>query len=109
VLHAAGQRQVVLLANSAGTYLGQDGQDELFAALDARAAVAFIHPADLPGPTVPGVLPFAADLFLDTTRAAYLLGRNGIRRRYPHYQVNPQPCRRVRAVRLAPVGGGDHG
>src|SRR5262249_29214501 len=44
----------------------------------------FIHPADLPGPTVPGVLPFATDFLLDTTRAAYLLVRNGIRRRYPN-------------------------
>jgi len=75
---------VVLLANNAGTYLGQDGQDDLFAALDARAAVVFIHPAELPGPVVPGVLPFAADFLLDTTRAAYLLVRNGIRRRYPN-------------------------
>lgn len=75
---------VVLLANSAGVYLGQDGQHDLFAALDARSAVVFIHPADLPGPEVPGVLPFAADFLLDTTRAAYLLVRNGIRRRYPN-------------------------
>ena len=50
-LHADG---VVLLANSAGTYLGQDGQDDLFAALDARSAVVFIHPAELPGPAVTG-------------------------------------------------------
>ncbi|HZA11176.1 amidohydrolase family protein [Mycobacterium sp.] len=75
---------VVVLANSAGTYLGQDGQQALFAALDARSAVVFIHPADLPGPTVPGVAPFAADFLLDTTRAAYLLVRNGIRGKYPN-------------------------
>ena len=75
---------VVLLANNAGTYLGEDGQGELWAALDARRAVVFIHPADLLGPTVPGVLPFAADFLLDTTRAAYLLVRNGIRRKYPN-------------------------
>lgn len=74
---------VVLLANNAGTYLGQDGQDSLFAALNDRAAVVFIHPAELPGPAVPGVAPFAADFLLDTTRAAYLLVRNGIRTRYP--------------------------
>lgn len=80
-LHADG---LVLLANNAGTYLGQGGQEELWAALDARSAVVFIHPADLPGPTVPGVLPFAADFLLDTTRAAYLLVRNGIRRDYPN-------------------------
>ena len=54
------------------------------ACLYARGAVAFIHPADLPGPVVDGVPPFAADFLLDTTRAAYLLVRNGIRRRYPN-------------------------
>jgi 6-methylsalicylate decarboxylase len=75
---------VVLLANNSGTYLGEDGQDDLFAALDARSAVVFIHPHELPGPTVPGLPPFAADFLLDTTRAAYLLVRNGIRRKYPN-------------------------
>jgi len=75
---------VVLLANNAGTYLGQDGQDELFAALDARSAAVFIHPADLPGPSVAGVAPFAADFLLDTTRAAYLLVRNGTCGKYPN-------------------------
>jgi 6-methylsalicylate decarboxylase len=75
---------VVLLANHVGSYLGEDGQDELFAALDERSAVVFIHPADLAGPTVPGVPPFAVDFLLDTTRAAYLLVRNGIRHRYPN-------------------------
>jgi 6-methylsalicylate decarboxylase len=80
-LHADG---VVLLGNSAGTYLGQRGQDNLFAALDARSAVVFIHPGELPGPAVEGVAPFAADFLLDTTRAAFLLVRNEIRRKYPN-------------------------
>jgi predicted TIM-barrel fold metal-dependent hydrolase len=79
-LHADG---VVLLANNAGTYLGEAGQDPLFAALNDRSAVVFIHPAELPGPSVPGAPPFATDFLLDTTRAAYLLVRNGIRNRYP--------------------------
>ena len=48
------------------------------------SAVVFIHPAELPGPAVPGVLPFAVDFLLDTTRAAYLLVRNGIRQRFPN-------------------------
>jgi 6-methylsalicylate decarboxylase len=39
---------------------------------------------DLPGPAVPGLLPYAADFLLDTSRAAYLLVRNGIRRKYPN-------------------------
>ena len=81
ILNADG---VVLLANNSGTYLGEDGQDDLFAALDARSAVVFIHPHELPGPTVPGMPAFAADFLLDTTRAAYLLVRNGIRQRYPN-------------------------
>ncbi len=80
-LHADG---VVLLANSAGTYLGQAGQDDLFAALDARSAVVFIHPGELPGPAIDGIAPFAVDFLLDTTRAAYLLVRNGICRQYPN-------------------------
>lgn len=80
-LHADG---VILLANAAGSYLGQDGQDALFAALDARSAVVFIHPAELPGPTVDGIVPFSTDFLLDTARAAYLLVRNGICRKYPN-------------------------
>ncbi|MFX0578190.1 amidohydrolase family protein [Nocardia nepalensis] len=81
VLHADG---VVLLANARGTYLGAEGQDELFGVLDDRSAVVFVHPGDLPSDPVPGVPPFAADFLLDTTRAAYLLVRNGIRRKYPN-------------------------
>lgn len=75
---------VVLLANNAGTYVGQEGQDALWDALNDRSAFVFIHPAELPGPPVPGVLPWATDFLLDTTRAAYLLVRNGIRRKYPN-------------------------
>jgi 6-methylsalicylate decarboxylase len=75
---------VVLLANNAGVYLGEDGQDDLFAALDARSALVFVHPAELPGPTVPNIPPWSTDFMLDTTRAAYLLVRNGIRQRFPN-------------------------
>lgn len=83
-LDELGADGVFLLANSVGTYVGATGQDALFAELDKRSAVVFIHPAELPGPRVDGVLPFAADFLLDTSRAAYLLVRNGIRRRYPN-------------------------
>lgn len=75
---------VILLANHAGVYLGEDGQDDLFGALEERSAVVFIHPAELPGPAVPGIAPFVTDFLLDTTRAAYLLVHNGIRQRYPN-------------------------
>lgn len=83
-LDELGADGLILLANAAGVYLGHEGQDGLLEALDARSAVVFIHPAELPGPPVEGVLPFATDFLLDTTRAAYLLVRNGIRRKYPN-------------------------
>ncbi|MFD4599556.1 amidohydrolase family protein [Streptomyces sp. NPDC058464] len=75
---------VTLLANTGGDYLGAAGQDALWRVLDEHGAVAFVHPAELPGPAVDGIPPFAADFLLDTTRAAYLLVRNGVVRRYPH-------------------------
>ena len=82
-LDELGADGVILLANNDGIYLGQPEHEDLFAALDGRCAVVFIHPAELPGPSVDGIPPFAADFLLDTTRAAYLLVRNGIRHRYP--------------------------
>jgi predicted TIM-barrel fold metal-dependent hydrolase len=75
---------IILLTNANGSYLGQPDQEELFAELDRRGAVVFIHPDELPGPSIPGITPFATDFLLDTTRAAYLLVRNEVRRRYPH-------------------------
>lgn len=79
----AGADGVTLLANNRGVYVGSEGQDELFALLDERRAVVFIHPAALPGPEVEGIPPFAADFLLDTTRAAYLLVRNRVVERFP--------------------------
>ncbi|MGW1620437.1 amidohydrolase family protein [Streptomyces sp. NPDC002172] len=74
---------VTLLANNQATYLGAEGQDALWRTLDTHGAVVFVHPAELPAPAVDGIPPFAADFLLDTTRAAHLLVRNGIVRRYP--------------------------
>ncbi|MFJ8113701.1 amidohydrolase family protein [Streptomyces sp. NPDC096132] len=75
---------VTLLANNRGTYLGTEGQEALWRVLDAHGAVVLVHPADLPAPAVEGIPPFAADFLLDTTRAAYLLVRNGVPRRFPN-------------------------
>ena len=83
-LTGLGADGVTLLANNNGSYLGADGQDSLWQVLDEHGAVVFVHPADLPAPPVDGIPPFAADFLLDTTRAAYLLVRNGVPRRYPH-------------------------
>ncbi|WP_063007645.1 amidohydrolase family protein [Nocardia kruczakiae] len=75
---------VVLLANSHGIYLGDPRLEPVMAELDQRAAVAFVHPSDLPGPEVAGIPPFAADFLLDTTRAATNLVLRGVPQRYPN-------------------------
>lgn len=78
VLGAVG---VILLANVGGEYVGASEHDVLFAELERRRAVAFVHPAELPGPRLEWMPPFAADFLLDTTRAAYRLVQSGIVRR----------------------------
>jgi predicted TIM-barrel fold metal-dependent hydrolase len=83
-LHASG---VVLLANTQGRYLGEPGDEPLLAELNRRRAVVFVHPAELPGPTVPGIPGFAADFLLDTTRAAYRLVSSGAMQRYPDLKI----------------------
>ena len=74
---------LILLAHDHGGYLGRRAQDPLFDELDARQALVLIHPDTLPGGGVPDVPPFAADFLLDTSRAAYVLVRNGVTRRNP--------------------------
>lgn len=78
---------VILLANVHGRYLGAAEDEPLFAELERRSVVVFVHPSELPGARVDGVPPFAADFLLDTTRAAYRLVRNGFVRRYPSIKV----------------------
>jgi len=83
-LHASG---VILLANTHGRYLGEPGDAPLFAELNRREAVVFVHPSELVGPQAPDVAPFAADFLLDTSRAAYRLVRNGFMQKYPHLKI----------------------
>jgi predicted TIM-barrel fold metal-dependent hydrolase len=78
---------VILLTNVHGRYLGAPDDEPLFAELDRRSAVVFVHPSELPAPRMDGMPPFAADFLLDTTRAAYRLVRNGIVRRYPSVRI----------------------
>jgi 6-methylsalicylate decarboxylase len=74
-LHADG---IVLLSNYAGIYLGDERLDPIFAELDQRSAVVFIHPTVFTGnaipsgknvgspiPTLPG---FMLEFVFDTTR-----------------------------------------
>lgn len=84
VLGAAG---VILLASTHGQYLGDAEHEPLFAELDRRGAVVFVHPGPILGTAVDGIPPFAADFLLDTTRAAYRLVRNGVVGRFPRLKI----------------------
>jgi predicted TIM-barrel fold metal-dependent hydrolase len=78
---------VILLANHRGTYLGDPAFDPVMAELDRRGALVLVHPADLPGPAVPGVAAAVADFLLDTTRAAINLVLHGAPSRYPNVRM----------------------
>lgn len=74
---------VVLLANNAGSYLGDPAFAPLMDFLNDRRAVVFVHPGELPAEPVPGVPSFTADFLLDTTRTALNLMMSGTMRRCP--------------------------
>jgi predicted TIM-barrel fold metal-dependent hydrolase len=86
-LGALGASGVVLLGSSQGQYLGAPEHDALFAELERRRTVVFVHPSVPPGPSVPGIPPFAADFLLDTTRAAYRMVQREIPRRFPKLPI----------------------
>jgi hypothetical protein len=62
---------VVPPASSVGTNPGEHGQDDLFAALNVRSAVAFVVPAILARPRRARRAVFAADFLLDTPTHTY--------------------------------------
>jgi predicted TIM-barrel fold metal-dependent hydrolase len=111
-LDKLGADGVCLLANNGGRYLGHPDEHDLFAALNERHAVVFVHPSTLPGPAVPGIPPFAADFLLDTTRAAANLVLHDVPRRYPHLKIIlshaggflPYAAHRIAAGLIEPSG-----
>ncbi|MBS2531737.1 amidohydrolase family protein [Catenulispora sp. NF23] len=82
---------VVLLADYEGRYLGDPVFQTLWAELDRRAAVVFIHPGATPHqPVLPGVDGLAGPLVdfpFETTRTAVQLVLNGTLDRYPNVRV----------------------
>ena len=72
---------VILLGNYAEKYLGDAAFEPLWAELDRRQAVVFVHPA-LPLPPLAGVAGPLVDYPFDTTRTAVQLVLNGIVDRY---------------------------
>jgi predicted TIM-barrel fold metal-dependent hydrolase len=83
-LHADG---VVLMSNAHGRYLGDKAFEPLWAELDARAAVVFIHPTEPPLPTLSGLPSPVLDYPFDTTRTALHMAVNGVMSRHTRIKV----------------------
>lgn len=78
---------IVLMSNVGGRYLGDPAYEPLWAELDRRAAVVFVHPAQPPMPLLSGTPAPLADFVFDTTRSALNLVLAGVPRRYPNVKV----------------------
>lgn len=83
-LHADG---IILLSNYEGHYLAAPTFEPLWAELDRRKAVVFIHPGLPQIEGLPGVAAPMVDYPFDTTRAAAQLVLNGVVDRYPHVRI----------------------
>ncbi len=81
---ALGADGIFLQTHMGETYLGDHIFDPLFAELDRRQAVVFVHPMNLPCQSVPGIPGHVADFLLSTVRAATNLVYKGATRRYPN-------------------------
>ena len=74
---------VFMPTNIGAVYLGDPLFDPLFAELDRRGAVVFVHPMALPCPLITGVPAHVCDYLLSTVRAATTLVRNAVPQRFP--------------------------
>ena len=78
---------VILLSNYVGKYLGDAAFEPIWAELDRRHAVVFVHPGQPPLPIAAGVAGPLVDYPFDTTRTAVQLVLNGIPDRYPGARI----------------------
>jgi 6-methylsalicylate decarboxylase len=78
---------VVLMANARGRYLGDPAFEPLWAELDSRGAVVFIHPTEMPLPMLSGAPAPIVDFPFDTTRTAVDMAMAGVLTRYPNMKV----------------------
>ncbi|MCU1682578.1 MAG: metal-dependent hydrolase [Amycolatopsis sp.] len=88
-LDSLGLDGIGLYTHYRGTYLGDPAFDRLFAVLDERQAVSFIHPVVPPATDQPtfGLPPSLYEFTFDTTRAAVNLAYSGTLDRHPDLQL----------------------
>lgn len=110
VLNADG---VVLLSNYDGVYLGDPAFEPVWAELDRRHAVAFIHPTMPPIAHMTGIPGPMLDYPFDTTRTAVQLVLNGVISRYPNVRIILShaggflPYAALRVAEVAPLARDD--
>jgi predicted TIM-barrel fold metal-dependent hydrolase len=86
-LDTLGADGVILLANYGGKYLGEAAFEPIWAELNRRHAVAYVHPGQPPLPIAVGMPGPLVDYPFDTTRAAVQLVLNGVVDRYPGVNI----------------------
>ena len=74
---------VILLSNMAGHYIGEPDMEPVWAELNRRRAIVFVHPGQPQISAAPGVASPMVDYPFDTTRAAAQLVVNGVTTRHP--------------------------
>lgn len=86
-LDELGADGVVLMTNTDGVYLGAPEFEPLFAFLDDRNCVAFVHPTVPVGARAAGLSPGVVDFVADTVRCATSLATSGTLARHPNLRV----------------------
>ena len=112
-LDELGSDGVTIENNAHGRYLGDDDFAPLYAELDRRAAVVFVHPiSPPPAPAGPGRVHPGLEFTFDTTRTVADLAVRGVLERYPRIRwlfthgggAVPLIAGRVEVVRAAIAG-----
>jgi aminocarboxymuconate-semialdehyde decarboxylase len=78
---------ILMLSNINGRYAGDSYLEPVWAELDRRHAIVFLHPAQPQLPLAAGEAAPLIDYPFDTTRAAVQMVLTGVTRRYPNVRV----------------------
>jgi predicted TIM-barrel fold metal-dependent hydrolase len=83
---------IVMASNVEGHYVGDAENDELFAELNRRSTVVYIHPSDPPDQGIPDSIRYPIDTAMETVRAAMSLLFGGVFERYPNLRFIFSHC-----------------
>jgi 6-methylsalicylate decarboxylase len=79
---------ISLLTNHRGMYLGDERLEPIFAEVEARKSVVFVHPTSPPQPTGgPDLAPPVLEFIFETTRSIADLVLSGVLQRFPDLRI----------------------